>query len=228
MEIAYLSRKYEVGDPNGKPAMVVCNDGDIGGTSYGTYQLASNTGAVEGFLEFVKNYYNDLLANYGRVLSRYVINSQQFINEWRSIGTIDPEGFQELQDAYIQSEYYEVTANYLRKEGYELSTKSDVMRAVIFARSVQNGMNGAYRLVKQSFQRTGYPNLTYVNDSYFDNVMITNIYDFLIDECDSVCYNKQKGYYSSKNSFVNGSLRIVQALRNRFVNEQKDALLALV
>lgn len=221
--IASLSAKYE---SHGNPGIVSSGSGDLGGVSYGSYQLASNTGAVDSFLEWAKGYSNDALANYARELSKFPINSQEFKNLWRNIGDVDPGGFQELQDAYIIDHYYEAAASALRNNYFEINKHSIAMKAVLFSRSVQYGPGNMVELFTTACLRLGYPNLSYIDDAAYDSKMIESIYDFLVDECDQA-YNNGS-FYHSPNDWANGSYTVVKVgLRNRFVNEKEDALAML-
>lgn len=219
-----LSAKYE---SDGNPAAVSGGGGDLGGISYGIYQLSSGAGSVQSFLSFACTYPNRALANYGVVLSRYSVNSGDFINEWKSIGTIDPAGFSQLQNAYAKSTYYDTAANDLRNAYYDIQTKSRAMQAVLFSRSVQYGSGNMVELYANACARLGHPNLSYVNSDYFDRQMIAAIYDFLIEECDNA-YQLPSGLYHSPNDWANGSRAVVKiGLKNRFVNEKSDALAML-
>ena len=221
--IASLSAKYE---SHGNPGVVSSGSGDLGGVSYGSYQLASNTGAVDSFLEWAKGYSNDALANYARELSKFPINSQEFKNLWRNIGDVDPDGFQELQNAYIMDHYYEAAASALRNNYFEINKHSIAMKAVLFSRSVQYGPGNMVELFTTACLRLGYPNLSYIDDASYDSKMIESIYDFLVDECDQA-YNNGS-FYHSPNDWANGSYTVVKVgLRNRFVNEKEDALAML-
>lgn len=221
--IASLSAKYE---SHGNPGVVSSGSGDLGGISYGSYQLASNTGAVDSFLEWAKGYSNDALANYARELSKFPINSQEFKKLWRNIGDVDPGGFQELQDAYIMDHYYEAAASALRNNYFETNKHSIAMKAVLFSRSVQYGPGNMVELFTTACLRLGYPNLSYIDDAAYDSKMIESIYDFLVDECDQA-YNNGS-FYHSPNNWANGSYTVVKVgLRNRFVNEKEDALAML-
>lgn len=216
-----LSAKYE---SNGDPAAVSSGSGDHGGISYGIYQLSSNAGSVGSFLRFACRYKNEALANYGKVLSEFEVNSNGFIREWKSIGSIDPAGFAELQNAYAKSVYYDEAAQKLRRAHYNIETKSKAMQAVLFSRAIQYGAGNMIELYTEAAMRLGYVNLSYVDDQYFDKEMIASIYDFLIEECDRA-YNKGNGTYHSPKDWANGSHTVVKAgLKNRFVNEKADAL----
>lgn len=216
-----LSAKYE---SSGNPAEVSSGNSDLSGISYGIYKLSSNAGNLQSFLSFSCNYGNDALANYGRVLSQYAINSEAFISAWKSIGTIDSRGFTELQNAYAKSIYYDPAANKLKSFYYNIQTKTIAMQAVLFSRSIQYGSKNMVELYTTACKKLTYPNLSYVDATYFDQVMISAIYDFLIEECDNA-YKASNGLYHSPNNWVNGSYDIVKiGLRRRFVNEKLTAL----
>ena len=220
--LASLARKYE---SNGNPATVSTGSGDLGGISYGLYQLASNTGTVKEFLYFVQDYPKDALANYGRVLAQFKIGSPEFNKLWKDIGNIDPKGFTELQDAYIKSKFYDVAVKKLKNNYFDITKHSNAMKIVLFSRSVQYGPGNTVDLFECAVDwKLHYANLSYVDNKYFDDQIISAIYDYLVDECDKVYYLPHKGYFHSPDDWVNGSNAIVKGLRTRFVNEKEDAL----
>ena len=221
--IATLARKYE---SNGDPAAVSSGTGDLGGISYGLYQLSSNVGTVKSFLDWLCAYPDPKYANYGKVLSEYEINSQDFIDEWKSIGGIDPGGFGRLQDEYIKQMYYDKAVELLEREDYHADKHTDAMKAVILSRAVQNGPTGTKNLFVEACGKLGHPNLSYIDDSYFDYNLISTIYNFLIAECDTA-HDDGTGIYRSIFGFCNGSLSVIKGLRNRFVSERNDALAML-
>ena len=215
-----MARKYE---SSGDPACVSSGAGDLGGISYGLYQLSSNVGSVDEFLAWLTEYPVPELANYGKVLSAYEINSAEFISQWKDIGTIDPGNFGMLQDAYIMERYYGEASRLLCRERYCADKHTIAMKAVILSRAVQNGVAGCAKLFQAACNRMGHPNLSYVDDPYFDDDLIAEIYDFLIEECDSAT-NRGDGIWRSENGFCNGSAGVIKGLRNRFVREKADAL----
>lgn len=221
--IASLARKYE---SNGDPAAVSSGAGDLGGISYGLYQLSSSMGVVKEFLAWLCDYPKPEYANYGKVLAEYEINSQEFIDEWKCIGTIDPDGFGRVQDEYIKEMYYDKAARLLCREDYCADKHTDAMKAVILSRAVQNGPTGAKNLFWEACQRLGHPNLSYVDDKYFDYDMITAVYNFLIQECDNA-HDDGTGICRSTFGFCNGSRSILKGLHNRFVSERNDAIAML-
>ena len=195
--ITSVSKQYE---SSGDCSTVSTGSGDLGGISYGSYQLSSNAGSVDSFLDFAQNYPDDALANYGRTLAQYEVNSQEFINTWEEIGQADPDGFGELQDAYAMEVYYNPSCIKLQANYYNVSTKSIAMKACVFSRAIQYGSGNMVELFNNACQRLGYDNLSYVDDARFDYNMIASVYDFLIDECDN-SYQTSNGLYHSPNDW---------------------------
>lgn len=218
-----LVMKYEAG---GDPALVSSGSGDLGGRSYGSYQFSSSAGVVEDFVEWLCNYPDDAYANYGRVLKNaYPVNSDEFIANWKNIGTVDAGGFQKLQDEYAGDKYYNAAYyNLLYKGSYDMTKHSEAMKAVLFSRAIQYGAGNMYELYTEAVRTLGYPNLTYVDDKSFDRDMICAIYDFLADECRHA-WETSTGNYHSPKDWANGSYTVVKVgLLNRFINEKEDAL----
>ena len=218
--IASLSAKYE---SNGDPACIADNAGDLGGISYGKYQFASNVGAVKPFVDWLCKYPDDKPANYGRVLAAHKINSPEFMRQWQELGTVDPVNFGKVQDEYMIQIYYGGAADKLRAENFHLEKHSDALKAVVFSRAVQNGVTGCKDLFIIACQKLGYPNLSYIDDAYFDEKIILAIYDFLIVECD-MSVPDNNGIWKSPDGFCRGGKNIILALRSRFVREKQDAL----
>lgn len=219
--VVSLARKYE---SSGDPASISSGEGDLGGVSYGMYQFASNLGIVDAFVDWLCGYPKPELAEYGQALrSAGKVNSKAFKAKWRELGTVDPGHFGQLQDEYVAKQYlYTVTDN-LEDDDYYLARHSTAMQAVAFSRSIQNGPSGATELFELACTKLGHPNLSYVDDRYFDRAMITAIYDVLIAECDAA-EEDDDGVYRSPEGFCNGSEDVIAGLRNRFVREQVDAL----
>lgn len=217
-----LVLKYEAG---GDPATVSSGSGDLGGRSYGTYQLSSTAGVVDDFVQWLCNYPEDCYANYGRVLKEaYPINSNNFVATWKNIGTVDADGFQRLQDEYAGDKYYNAGYWALKNNSYDMEKHSEAMKAVLFSRAIQYGAGNMYELYTEAVRRMGHPNLSYVDDKTFDREMIKNIYDFLADECRNA-YQLSNGNYHSPKDWANGSYTVVKVgLLNRFENEKQDAL----
>ena len=184
-----LARRYE---SNGNPAAI--------GHGYGLYQFTNST--VREFVKWLKNYPDDDLANYGRVLDD---NHKDFDATWTKLGTVDPGHFAQLQDEFALENYYNAAAKLFAKDNFHFGKHSLQMQAVIFARAIQNGIFGALELFRRACP---YPNLSYVDDMSFDKQMIAAVYDYLI----------------SNPTYGLGDAKLADALRNRFAHEKADAL----
>lgn len=217
-----LVLKYVVGND---PAAVF-DDGGVGGAKYGIYGLTSDGGEVESFLRFSCECSAPALANYAKILAQYKTDSEDFRRTWNELGTIDPDGMAELQDAYAQEAYYERAATFLQEENYDVDSKSDSMKAVLFALAIQYSPANISELYLEACQRIGYNSLSCVNRRYFDKDMILAIYGFLIDEC-----GKAKiagGAYHSPKGWVNEKSGSPGCLKTCFSGERRDALAMLM
>lgn len=132
-----LSSKYE---SNGNPATVSGGEGDAGGVSYGCYQFASNMGVPQKFVQWCCSYPDEALANYGKVLSQYQVNSEEFIDTWETIGNTDPYGFFRLQHEYTKECYYDSGVQELKNRyGFDIEQRSDALKDVLWSACVQFG-----------------------------------------------------------------------------------------
>lgn len=177
-------------------------------------------------MQWLCNYSHPKLANYGKELNKYTTNSNGFIKLWQQLGDIDPGNFEKLQDEFALNQYYYPVLQRLKVKYFNVDKHSFAMQSVIFARAIQNGNSGCISLIEYVNEKIfEYPNLSYIDNIYFDNDIITEIYNFLISECDSVYWDYRLGYYRSTYNFCHAyNLSVINGLRNRFVNEKIDAL----
>ena len=182
-----LVRRFETGDP------ASVNHG------YGIYHLTGS--AVKAFIHWLKNYPDDKLANYGRVLDK----AKNFDGEWQMLGTVDPGHFAQLQDEFAKKFFFDEVNNLLAKENFHADKHSVALQAVIFARAVQYGVFGCIELLKRACP---YPNLSYVDDVQFDKAFIADVYDYLIS---SPNYGRAVHTHN-------------ETLKKRFVSEKAVAL----
>lgn len=135
MALGDLSASYE---SNGNPGCVSYGVGDLGGISYGAYQLASAAGSVDAFIEWGINQ-GGFYADYVYSLNQYDNNSDAFIDQWKSLANNDCNGFLQMQHDYIKSEYYDKACRYLANEGFHTDNHSNALKDVIWSRVVQYG-----------------------------------------------------------------------------------------
>lgn len=207
-----LSKYYEVGS-NGHCGTISTGWGDAGGKSYGLYQLASAVGSVASFIHWLAAHNYDFHVR----LTRYPVTSAGFDSEWKSIASEHEEEFSMLQHDYIKRIYYDEAVEALREIYFNVEKHSEIMKDVIWSRAVQYGVGNIKEMFTDALRamerKSGneYPNLSYIDDRYFDEELIKAIY---LD----VCHTPE---------WTNGSPRLRRGLYARFESECDDALNAL-
>ena len=211
MALGDLSKKYE---SNGNPSIISSGEGDYGGVSYGMYQLSSTMGSVDEFIDWglhcgVPNY-----VNYANQLDNCrPINSPQFKAKWRELGDSPYTNFSIMQHDYIKFAYYDVAVRNLKRAYFNIENHSDALKDVVWSASVQYGAGEVVELFQSamryvpSYQNVW--NLSYIDALRFDYDLIVGVYET----------RKQHPWIWNGNPES-----IKQALRNRFDNEKRDAL----
>jgi len=151
-ELGKLSAKFE----SAKDGPGAIGYDSTGGTSYGTYQIASKTGTMSQFLAFLdKN--NPDLANQLRNAGDPNTGSRKgpFPDVWKKIASEDPKGFDKLQHDFIQKTHYDPAAKALMKLGFNINEQSDAMKDVLWSTSVQHGSSGAVGIFSKAIKELG-------------------------------------------------------------------------
>jgi hypothetical protein len=189
-----LSAKYESG---GRGAGVIGNNaGDWGGKSYGTYQIASNTGTMNSFMSYLKNYDRTMYNS----LSKHKVGSSGFDNAWKSLANNNKFGL--AQHAFIKSSHYDPANNKVKSGlGIDINKRSKAVQDVLWSTAVQHGSQGAYNV----FKGAG------IKSNMSDREIIQRVY------AERSANNGTK-YFSKSSSSVRNSVL------NRFRNEMQDAL----
>ena len=138
---------------SGREGVAAIGYDKVGGTSYGAYQIASNTGSFDEFL----NYLDKHAPGYAKELrgaGEADTGSRQggVPDAWRAIAARDPEGFNKLQHGFIEEKHYSQAARQLGKEGIDESKLSPALREVLFSTAVQHGPSGAARIIVRASQ----------------------------------------------------------------------------
>lgn len=183
-----LAERYE---SNGDPATV--------GKFFGALQFNHTT--TKTFVDWLKKYPDDALANYGRVLAE----TNDFQATWREIGTIDPGNFIRLQYEFATEIFFGEACSLLAEADYRVDKHTLRLRAVVFSRAIQHGVFGCLELFKRACP---YPNLSYADAPEFDRQIIAAVYDYLI----------------AHPNFGLATHDHDETLRNRFIREKADAL----
>lgn len=191
-----MSKKYESGS-NG-PGTIANNSGDWGGYSYGTYQIATNTGTINTFMNYLKSADSSI---YKR-LSSYRPGTTGFNNAWKSIANTDGQRFNEIQHGFIQKTHYEPARRSIEKSlGISFSKYSKAVNDTLWSTAVQHGTSGALRVFKNAGIRNGMS----------DAEIIRRIY-------------AERGANNGMKYFSSSSAQIRQSVVNRFKEEVRDAL----
>ncbi len=124
-----------------------------GGTSYGTYQIASRTGTFDNFLKFLDREAPDW-ANTLREAGSANTGSRKgaMPDAWKSLVEQDPERMKHLEHQFIVESHYQPVADYVEKNWSQ--GLSEGLKEVIFSTSVQHGVGGAKKVFEQAFADT--------------------------------------------------------------------------
>lgn len=191
--LGVLSANYE---SNGDPGIISSGIGDVGGKSYGAWQLASNVGSVDSFLLWLRTKNNEIYTRLTNAKNRDGgVFGTNFDNEWKNIANTEKESFLNLQHDYIKFAYYD---NTISQMGIDESTKSFAYKNVIWSTAVQHGSSGAMNIFRV------------VGMNRADRDFISAVYD----------ERSKVDIY-----FKNCSQSVKDGVKARFVSEKSDALI---
>lgn len=173
--IGDLSKRYE---SNGEPGCISNGLGDAGGKSYGMYQMSSRMGVVDDYIQWLHNNGYWFAEN----LAEHPVGSIAFDEAWRWLAYSDNKNdFAASQHNYIGDTYYKPAVAALKTAMYDVEDKHhDIMRDVVWSRTVQYGVGNIVEMFLTACNKLGYPNLSYVDDKAYDKRMIKAIY---LDVC---------------------------------------------
>lgn len=135
--IGSISERFESGGRG--PGTISGGQGDPGGVSYGTYQLASRTGTAAAFLRGEGARWAGQLCD--------PPGSAGFSAVWRDIAASEAGAFANAQHAFIaRTHYLPVTTAVAAALGYDLDQRHQAVRDAVWSAAVQHG--GAVGLVK--------------------------------------------------------------------------------
>jgi hypothetical protein len=125
--MGWVSKKFESG--KGGAGTVSTGKGDFGGKSYGTHQLASNTGTLQKFLAS---------SPYGAQFAGMTPGSPEFDAKWKQLAATD-KGFAGAQHDFIKRSHFDPQMARLKKGGIDLSGRGEAVQEAIFSTSTQFG-----------------------------------------------------------------------------------------
>ena len=115
-----LSTKYE---SKGNPGTISNNKGDIGGKSYGSYQLTVNSGNAQKFADW-----------YGGALKGKKAGTVAFDEAWKVEAAKNPAKFAQAQHEYIiQTHYYPAVESIKKATGVDITKYPKAVQDVLFS-----------------------------------------------------------------------------------------------
>lgn len=162
-ELGSLSQYYETGT-NADPGAVSNVNGDPGGTSFGLYMFSSKAGTLDAFRTWLQNYQGNAIYNgfaatldkaYGENTSGAAAAGYgpNFENAWRELGHgVNKGEFANAQTEYWGTERYSTLISRLQSKypSLNLNDYSIALKNVLWSRSVQHGVDGAYNVVTRA------------------------------------------------------------------------------
>lgn len=139
MKLGAISEQYE---SNGNPATISKGKGDKGGTSYGCYQLAINTGVVSDYVAQSKYY---------KEFAGLMVGSKEFNAQWVKIARRDAKEFAEDQHQFIYKLYYKPVRDYLNKLNIP---DTEAINQMAWSTAVQHGVGRAKQLFELNKDKT--------------------------------------------------------------------------
>src|ERR1041385_936722 len=130
-ELGSLSAKYETGGRG--PGVVSSGAGDYGGVSYGSYQMATNTGTVKSFVTQASFPWRQDFQN-------LTPGSPDFSACWKRIAANQTDAFQKCQHEYIKQTHYDrLAAKIMSDDSLDVNTRSNALQNVVWSTAVQHG-----------------------------------------------------------------------------------------
>lgn len=165
--MGWVSRLYETGSSSNHPERISSGAGDAGGKSYGTIQLAINTGSVHSFVQWLAGYDSILY----EALDGYVVGSEMFDSAWKSLAANRPDDFAAAQNCYGYTKYaIPWIKEVLERTGIDMG-RSYALQEMAYSRAVQMGTKGGLDV----FAKAG------LTDLSTDEQIISGYYDYLHD-----------------------------------------------
>lgn len=128
-----------------------------GGTSYGTYQIASKPGTMKEFIDFLR----DREPRWAQALKTAGpadtgSTRGRMPAAWQSIAAQDPDRFGQLQREFIEATHYQPARDKIfSKTGIDIDTMPAAAREALWSTAVQHGPAGAARIFNRAISAIG-------------------------------------------------------------------------
>jgi hypothetical protein len=178
-----------------------------GGTSYGTYQIASKPGTMKDFIEFLRDK-EPAWASKLKAAGPADTGSTKgrMPDVWQSIASENPEKFGQLQRDFIEATHYTPARDkILAKTGVDMDTMPAAAREALWSTAVQHGPAGAARIFGRAIKSIG----TNQPEHEFAQKLIDKVYD------------------NRKSQFGSSTASVQASVKNR-MNVEKEMVLAML
>ena len=194
-----LSRRYE-SDGRG-PGTIAHNPGDRSGSSYGTYQISTNTGSMRDFQGYLRSHD----PSSSEALAGARPGSPEFDRAWQGLAERDPQGFERTQHEYIQATHYDPALRRVDQAvpGLDIEQRSPAVREVLWSTSVQHGSAGAGTVFRRAVGDADPATLS-------DDALIQRVY-------------AERGADQGARYFSGSSAAVQRSQMQRFQSEQRAA-----
>jgi hypothetical protein len=126
-----LSAKWESGHLG--PGAISSGYGDPGGASYGLFQLSSNTGTLQDYL-------NSEGLEYMPILKKHTPGTREFNQNWKMLADLDKKIFSKTQYDFINRTHYRRFCRKIENHfQLDINEFSSVIKDVIWSTAVQHG-----------------------------------------------------------------------------------------
>ena len=178
-----------------------------GGTSYGTYQIASKPGTMKDFIEFLREKEPGWAAKLKAAGPADTGSTQGRMPEvWREIAAEDPDKFGGLQRDFIEGTHYAPARDkILARTGVDMDTMPPAAREALWSTAVQHGAGGAARIFGRAIKAIG----TEQSEQQFAEKLINKVYD------------------NRKSQFGSSTASVQASVKNR-MNVEKEMVLAML
>jgi hypothetical protein len=178
-----------------------------GGTSYGTYQIASKPGTMKDFIEFLREKEPAWAAKLKAAGPADTGSTRGRMPEvWREIASEDPDKFGGLQRDFIEATHYAPARDkILARTGVDMDTMPPAAREALWSTAVQHGAGGAARIFGRAIKAIG----TDQSEQQFAQKLIDKVYD------------------NRKSQFGSSTASVQASVKNR-MNVEKEMVLAML
>lgn len=170
--LGQTSKLFESG--KGGAGTVSSGKGDLGGASYGTYQLSSSQGTLQQFLKASK---------YGEQFAGLQPGTPEFNAKWKEVAKADPE-FGNAQHDFIKQTHFDPQMAKLAKGGIDLSGRGAAVQDAVWSTSVQFG--GRSSLIEKALAGKDVSKLS-------DAEVVAAIQDYKVANNDKLFANSSAG-----------------------------------